>query len=154
VIPPAAKATGQYLNSFLAQTEARQCGADHAILLTADGRVADGWAHNLFVVRDGALITPPISTGILPGITRDTLMILAAEAGYPVHEADVVRSDLYLADECLLTGTAAGVVPIVSIDGRRISGGPGPVTVRLAELLAETLHGRTGAHADWLAWVG
>lgn len=155
VIPPVAKATGQYLNSFLAQTEARQCGADHAILLTADGRVADGWAHNLFVVQDGKLITPPISTGILAGITRDSLMTLAAEAGYSVREADLVRTDLYHADECLLTGTAAGVVPIVSVDQRPVgSGRSGPVTARLADLLDAAVHGRTDAHPGWRALVG
>ncbi len=150
VIPPVAKATGQYLNSFLAEVEARQCGADHAICLTADGRVADGWAHNLFAVRDGVLITPPLSTGVLPGITRDSVLTLAREAGYGVREDDLVRTDLYLADECMLTGTGAGIVPITSVDGRRIGGtGPGPVSARIAGLLDDTVHGRAPGHADW-----
>jgi branched-chain amino acid aminotransferase len=154
VIPPAAKATGQYLNSFLAQTEARQCGADHAILLSADGRVTDGWAQNLFAVLDGTLVTPPISTGSLPGTTRDSLLTLAKEVGYEVREADLVRADLYLADECMLTGTAAGVIPIVSVDGRHVGdGSPGPITAKLTELLADAVHGRADTHTDWRTLV-
>jgi branched-chain amino acid aminotransferase len=149
-VPPAVKATGQYLNSYLAQTEAMLCGFDEAILLNTDGEVTDGWAHNLFVVRDGALVTPPLSAGALGGITRATLLTLAAELGIGTAEETLVRTDLYGADECFLSGTSAGVVPVASVDRRPVTGGsPGPVTARLAEALADVQTGRTGAHAEW-----
>lgn len=149
-IPPAAKATGQYLNSFLAQTEALRTGSDEAILLNDGGFVTDGWAHNVFVVLDGTLVTPPVQAGALPGITRETILTLAAEDGIAAREHDLVRSDLYLADECFLTGTAAGVVPVVSIDGRAVGGGkPGPLTTRLSERLTEVAHGAVAAHPEW-----
>jgi branched-chain amino acid aminotransferase len=155
MIPPAAKATGQYLNSFLAQEEARRCGAEHAICLAADGRVADAWAHNIFTVRNGVLTTPPLSAGILPGITRDSVLTLAREAGHRVLEADMVRTDLYLADECMLTGTGAGIVPVISIDGRRIGDGAScPVSTWVAGLLSDVAHGRTPTHAQWRQLVG
>ncbi|WP_433337817.1 branched-chain amino acid transaminase [Spirillospora sp. CA-294931] len=149
-IPPAAKATGQYLNSFLAQSEALRAGYDEAILLNAAGFVTDGWAHNLFALAGGELRTPPVSAGALPGITRDSVMTLAREDGLPVSERDLVRTDLYLADECFLTGTAAGVVPVVSVDGRPVGAGtPGPVTARLAAALADVASGTSGAHPEW-----
>lgn len=149
-LPPAAKATGQYLSSFLAQNEARNSGFDQAILLNDKGFVADGWAHNIFVVRDSALATPPVSAGILAGVIRDTIMVLACEAGFPVHETDLVRTELYLADECFLTGTAAGAVPLTSVDGRTVgSGEPGPVTRRLAAMLRDVMSGAGGAHPEW-----
>ena len=149
-IPPTAKATGQYLNSFLAQTEALRSGADEAILLNADGYVTDGWAHNIFVVRDGVLTTPPVSAGALPGITRDTVLTLAAEDGIAAGEHDLVRADLYLADEVFLTGTAAGVVPVSVVDGRVIGAEkPGRVTSLLTDLLADVTVGRSGSHAEW-----
>jgi len=149
-IPPAAKAAGQYLNAFLAQTEALFSGADEAILLNDRGFVTDGWAHNVCIVRDGALLTPPVSAGALPGITRDTIMTLAAEDGVAVREHDLVRSDLYLADECFLTGTAAGVIPVTSVDGRTVGEGkPGPLTRRLSEALTAVTHGATDEHPEW-----
>jgi branched-chain amino acid aminotransferase len=149
-IPPAAKATGQYLNSFLAQTEALRSGCDEAILLNAGGSVTDGWAHNVFVVADGVLITPPVSAGALPGITRDTIVTLAADEGLPAREQDLVRSDLYLAAECFLTGTAAGVSPVISVDGRPVGEGrPGPVTVRLRARLHDVVHGAVADYPQW-----
>lgn len=149
-IPCTAKATGQYLISFLAQSEARSTGCDEAILLNDSGYVADGWAHNIFVVLDGAVVTPPVSAGALPGITRETIMTLAAEDGIAVREQNLVRADLYLADECFLTGTAAGVVPVLSIDERPVgTGGPGPATSRLTENLSDVMHGTSGTHPDW-----
>jgi branched-chain amino acid aminotransferase len=153
-IPPAAKATGQYLNSFLAQTEALRAGYDEAILLNAAGFVTDGWAHNVFVVRDGAVVTPPVHAGALPGITRDTIMTLAADDGIAAREQDLVRSDLYLADECFLTGTATGLAPVTSVDGRQVgTGQPGPLTMRLTELLEAVMHGRATSHQDWLDYI-
>jgi branched-chain amino acid aminotransferase len=149
-LPPAAKATGQYLNSLLAQGEAIRSGCEEAILLNSNGFVADGWAHNIFVVQDEAVITPPLSAGALAGITRDTIMTLAREAGFEVREQDLIRSDLYLADECFLTGTAAGLVPVASVDGRPVGGKePGPVTGKLTGLLSEVTLGTTDAHPEW-----
>jgi len=149
-LPPAAKATGQYLSSFLARAEAVSGGYDEAILLNSSGFVADGLAHNIFVVIDGALITPPVSAGALPGITRDSIMTLGREAGLAVAVRDLVRSDLYLADECFLTGTAVGVVPLLSVDGRTVGAGrPGPVTTQLASTLSAVMHGTSAAHPEW-----
>jgi branched-chain amino acid aminotransferase len=154
-IPSAAKATGQYLNSFLAQTEALSCGYDEAIMLNDSGRVADGWAHNVFIVAGGALVTSPVGAGGLPGITRDSIMTLAAEAGVAVRVQDLVRSDLYLADECFLTGTSAGVVPVTSVDGRGIGAEkPGPLTVSLNDRLTEITHGIVDAYPQWREYVG
>jgi branched-chain amino acid aminotransferase len=147
-IPPSAKATGQYLNAFLAQNESLSAGYDEAILLNEHGYVTDGWAHNIFIVHEGGLITPPLHSGALPGITRDTILTLSSEAGLPVAEQNMVRSDLYLADECLLTGTSAGIVSVIAVDGRTVGDGkPGPVTKGLIERLGEVTTG--GDHADW-----
>jgi len=154
-IPPAAKATGQYLNSFLARAEAVNSGCDEAILLNANGFVADGWAHNIFIVRNKDLLTPTLSAGALAGITRDTIITLAREAGYAVLEKDLVRSDLYLADECFLTGTAAGVVPLVEVDARPVGSGlPGAVTTHLMNTLSAVAHGTNGVHPEWRENVG
>jgi branched-chain amino acid aminotransferase len=153
-LPLAAKATGQYLNSFLAQTEALRAGCDVAILLNATGYVADGWAHNVFVVSDGMVRTPPVTASALAGITRDSVMSLAADAGIQVGESELLRSDLYLAEECFLTGTAAGLVPVISVDGRTVgTGEPGPMTTRLRTLLDDVQHGRSQARAYWLEHV-
>jgi branched-chain amino acid aminotransferase len=149
-IPPAAKACGQYLNSYVAQADALRAGCDEAILLNDRGFVSDGWAHNVFVVADGAVITPPVSAGALPGITRQTIMMLAAEDGLAVREQDLARSDLYLADECFLTGTSVGVVPVLSVDGRPVGvGRPGPVTSQLTKKLSDVMHGTVDAHPEW-----
>jgi branched-chain amino acid aminotransferase len=153
-IPPAAKATGQYLNSFLAQTEVLRGGADEAILLNREGQVTDGWAHNIFVVSGDVLVTPPLSTGALAGITRDSIMKLADEDGMAVEERVLVRSDLYLADECFLSGTAAGLVPVISVDGRVVGKGqPGDMTCRLTALLEAVAGGETAAHAEWRTYL-
>ena len=153
-LPPAAKATGQYLNAFLAIREAVRGGHDEAILLNEAGYVADGWAHNVFVVESGTLVTPPLWTGGLPGITRDSLLKLAAENAIPTAERPLVRSDLYLADECLLTGTAVGVAAVTRIDGRPVGAGvPGPVGARLAKLLTEAVTGAATAHPEWLEYA-
>jgi branched-chain amino acid aminotransferase len=153
-IPPAAKATGQYLNSFLAATEAVAAGYEESIMLNDSGQVTDGWAHNIFVVTDGVLVTPPVSAGALPGITRESIMTLAAEDGIEVRVQDLVRSDVYLADECFLTGTAAGVVPLISVDGRGIgTGKPGPLTVSLSDRLTQIMHGTVDAHAQWREYL-
>lgn len=154
-IPPAAKATGQYLNATLAQIEAMTSGYDAAILLNAAGNVVDGWVNNIFAVRDGRLRTPPISAGALAGITRATAMTLAGEQGIPVSEEELVRTDLYNADEVFLTGTQAGIVPVISVDRRQVGEGrPGPVTKALVDAYGDVVHGRTDAHAEWRELVG
>ena len=106
-IPHAAKATGIYLNSMLAVIEASRAGYDEAILLTDDGYIADGSGENVFIVKDGKIATPPLSTSILPGITRSSIIQIAQDLGYTVEETDLIRTDLYLADEIFMTGTAA-----------------------------------------------
>jgi branched-chain amino acid aminotransferase len=153
-LPPAAKASGQYLNSFLGQTAALHSGFDEAIFLNENGFVADGWASNVFLVVDGELLTPPNWTGGLPGITRDSIMRLAADDGIGVAERPLVRSDLYLADELFLTGTATGVKPVESVDGRPMTAGaPGPVTARIEALMTAAVTGESQARPGWLEYV-
>jgi branched-chain amino acid aminotransferase len=153
-LPPAAKATGQYLNAFLGQGEALRSGYDQAIFLNGTGLITDGWAHNVFLVSDRELVTPPVWTGGLAGITRDTVMRLATGLGILVAERPLARSDLYVADECFLTGTAAGLVPVTSVDGREIGDGQlGPVTRRVRDELAAVVTGESAAHPEWLDYV-
>jgi branched-chain amino acid aminotransferase len=125
-VPAAAKASGQYLNSQLAKLEAMKSGYDEAILLNEQGYLADGSGENVFVIRDGVLSTPPVTASCLPGITRDTVIRIARELGHPVKERDIVRTDLYHADELFFSGTAAEITPIRSVDDHEV--GPGPLT--------------------------
>ncbi|CAN5257541.1 branched-chain-amino-acid transaminase [soil metagenome] len=148
VIPHVAKATGIYLNSMLATTEARRAGYDEAIMLTRDGYVADGPGENIFVVKDGRLLTPPLSMSILPGITRDTIIHLARALGYSVEEALLIRTDLYLADEAFMVGTATEVAPIRSVDGHEI--GVGPITLELQKTYLDVVKGKDKRWSDWL----
>ena len=151
-IPHAAKATGIYLNSMLAVTEANLAGYDEAILLTDDGFVADGSGENVFVVKDGQITTPPLSTSILPGITRDTVIQLARSLGYEVSEDNLIRTELYTADEVFMCGTAAEVTPIRSVDDHDI--GVGPITMELQKTYLDLVHGRGDARwSDWLEAV-
>lgn len=130
-VPPRIKSLN-YLNNILAKIEQERYGADEAILLNAQGHVAEATADNVFVVRHGELLTPPASAGLLEGITRATVMRLARQGGIEVREANLERTDLYVADECFLTGTAAEIVPVTRIDGRPIGeGGVGPVTMEI-----------------------
>jgi branched-chain amino acid aminotransferase len=149
IIPPAAKATGQYLNSSLAKAEAVKAGYDEGILLNPNGYVTDGSGENVFVVRGGVLCTPPLAAGCLAGITRASILQIAADEGIRVHEADMVRTDLYLADEAFFTGTAAEVVPIREVDDR-VLGDPGPITRRLQEVFTAATKGRDERYRDWL----
>jgi branched-chain amino acid aminotransferase len=151
VIPHAAKATGVYLNSMLAVTEANRAGYDEAILLTAEGYVADGSGENVFIVRDGELFTPDLSTSILPGITRDTVIQIAQDLGYTVHEKSLIRSDLYLADEAFMTGTAAEVTPLRAVDDVEI--GVGAITLEIQEAYLDTARGRSERWAQWLEYA-
>jgi branched-chain amino acid aminotransferase len=151
VIPHVAKATGVYLNSMLAVTEANRAGYDEAILLTAEGYVADGSGENVFIVKDGELFTPDLSTSILPGITRDTVIQIAQDLGYTVHEKSLIRSDLYLADEAFMTGTAAEVTPLRAVDDVEI--GVGPITLQIQEAYLDTARGRSERWAQWLEYA-
>jgi branched-chain amino acid aminotransferase len=154
IIPPAAKASGQYLNSSLAKVAAIKAGYDEAILLSSNGNVADGSGENVFIVKNGRLITPPLSDGPLAGITRASIMTVADDLGIPVAEEHLVRSDLYLADEAFFTGTAAEMAPIVEIDDRKVgSGKPGDITKRLLELFTRIVHGEVEKYRHWNDYV-
>jgi len=150
-IPHVAKATGIYLNSMLAVHEAQRAGYDEAILLTDEGYVADGSGENIFVVKDGKITTPPLSTSILPGITRETVIQIAQDLGYVVEEANLIRSDLYLADEVFMTGTAAEVTPVRSVDDHDV--GVGPVTLELQREYLDTVRGQSERWSHWLDLV-
>ena len=151
VIPHVAKATGIYLNSMLAVSEAQRAGYDEAILLTAEGYVADGSGENIFVVKDGLITTPPLSTSILPGITRATVIEIARELGYVVEETNVIRTDLYLADEVFMVGTAAEVTPLASVDDHEL--GVGPVTMELQQAYLATVRGKIESRHHWLDFL-
>ena len=148
IVPHVSKATGVYLISMLAVTEANNAGYDEAILLTPEGTVADGSGENIFVVRDGVLYTPDLATGILPGITRDTVTQIAQDLGYTVIEKAIIRSDLYLADEVFMCGTAAEVTPLRSIDDHEI--GVGPVTLAIQDAYLATVRGQSERWSQWL----
>jgi len=147
-LPAAAKASGQYLNSQLAKMEAMNSGYDEAILLNEQGFLADGSGENVFVVRDGALVTPPTTASCLPGITRDTVIRIARGMGYEVREAEVVRTDLYHADEVFFTGTAAEITPIRSIDDHEV--GTGPVTKRIQTEFFSITAGRSELSPEYM----
>jgi len=150
-IPARGKICGTYVNSALAKTEALENGFDEAILLTQDGHVSEGSGENIFLILGGKLITPPSSDDILMGITRDTVIKLAKnELGIDTVERQVDRSELYVADECFFTGTAANVAPILEIDHRPIGDGKtGEVTTKLQKLFAGVMAGRNPKYADW-----
>jgi branched-chain amino acid aminotransferase len=148
VIPHAAKATGVYLNSMLATTEARRGGYDEAIMLTDQGTVADGPGENIFVVKDGRIFTPPLATSILAGITRSTVIEIASDLGYLVEEADLIRTDLMLADEVWMTGTAAEVTPVRAVDDVEL--GVGPITLEVQKHYLDTVNGRNDRWSHWL----
>jgi branched-chain amino acid aminotransferase len=151
VIPHVSKATGVYLNSLLAVNEANAAGYDEAILLTPEGTVADGSGENIFVVRDGVLYTPDLATGILPGITRDTIIQIAQDLGYTVVEKSLIRSDLYLADEVFMCGTAAEVTPLRSVDDHEI--GVGEITLEIQTAYLDTVRGKSDRWGHWLEHV-
>lgn len=147
------KTTGHYVNSMLALAEAQRNGYDEALLLDAQGYVAEGSGENLFLVIDGALHTP-LTTSALDGITRRSVLTLAAELGLAVHERPLTRDEVYVADEAFFTGTAAEVTPVRELDGRTIgSGSRGPVTARLQQHYFDLVHGRLESHRDWLTPV-
>ncbi len=148
-----AKANGHYINSMLALHEALACGCDEALLLDTEGYVAEGSGENFFIVRDGVIYTPDL-TSSLDGITRDTVIRLAREAGIEVREKRITRDEVYIADEAFFTGTAAEVAPIRELDGRVIGGGKrGPVTEKLQALYFDQVHGRRARYPEWLTLV-
>ena len=133
---------------MLATMEARRAGYDEAIMLSQDGYVADGPGENIFVVKDGVLYTPPLAMSILPGITRDTIIQIAQDLGHRVEETLLIRTDLYLADEVFMVGTATEVAPVRSVDDREI--GVGPVTRELQKAYLDTVQGRGERWSHWL----
>ena len=148
-----AKATGNYINSILALREAQEAGCDEALLLDNEGYVAEGSGENIFVVKDGVIHTPEL-TSCLAGITRDTIMTFAREEGHQVVERRITRDEIYIADEAFLTGTAAEVLPIRELDGRVIADGKrGPLTEQFQALYFDQVRGRRNAHPEWLTAV-
>ncbi|MBN2847112.1 MAG: branched-chain amino acid transaminase [Coriobacteriia bacterium] len=148
-LPPAIKATGNYLNSSLARIEANRHGYNEAILLNEEGKVCEGTGENLFIVRDGVISTPPVADGLLEGITRDSIMVIADSLDIPVIEESLVRTDLYTADEMFMTGSAAEIVPVRSVDGR-VLGDAGPITLELQRIYFDVVHGRVPEYEEWL----
>jgi len=151
--PPAIKATGNYLNSALAKIEANQHGYAEAVLLNEAGHVCEGTGENIFIVKNGVLQTPPLSDGVLEGITRDSIMKIARDKGIEVREASLVRSDLYTADEVFMTGSAAEVVPVRAVDGRTI-GSDHSVTMDFQSTYFRIVRGQEPAYSAWLEYVG
>ncbi|MGH7905101.1 MAG: aminotransferase class IV, partial [Candidatus Binataceae bacterium] len=144
---------GQYINSILAGYEARRGGYDEALLLDTAGFVAEGSGENVFIVRDGKVLTPP-ATSILPGITRDAVMRILSDIGINVTEEHFPRDAFYIADEAFMTGTAAEVTPVRELDDRTVgSGRPGPITVELQRVFQSAVHGREDRYKDWLYFV-
>lgn len=154
-VPATAKICGDYLNSALAVMEAKQNGFDETIMLNDLHMVAEGSGENVFLVKKGRLMTPPVNAGILPGITRDSIIELARDMNYDVAEQNFVRSELYMADEIFMTGTAAEVTPIREVDRRPVGDGkPGPVTMALQSRFLEIVNGNEKEYMGWLDFVG
>lgn len=152
-MPPAAKTTGNYVNSSLAKVEALKGGYEEAILLNKQGLVSECTGENIFVARGGMLITPPSSAGALEGITQDTVMSIADDLGIECHVADLTRTDLYLADEMFVCGTAAEVSAVNSVDDRAIPC-PGELTQAIATEYAKVIRGQNDDYKDWVELVG
>ena len=148
-----AKANGNYMNSMMALQEAMNNGYDEALLLDANGFVMEGSGENIFIVKDGKLHTPDL-TSALDGITRKTIMTIAAEFNIPVIERRITRDEVYIADEAFFTGTAAEVTPIREVDGRTIgNGGRGPITEKLQSKYFDLVHGKVPEHDGWLSFI-
>ncbi len=154
-VPPRLKISGTYVNGILAKTEATLAGFDEAIMLTQDGFVSEGSGENLFMINDGAIITPPVSDNNLTGITRDSAMEIAKrELGIEVIEARIRRSELYFADEVFLTGTAAHIQAVGTLDNRKIgSGESGPITNKINEIYQMAIRGQNPNYMDWCTAV-
>ncbi|MBV9936411.1 MAG: branched-chain amino acid transaminase [Actinobacteria bacterium] len=151
-MPPACKATGMYINSSLAKVEAVKAGYDEAILLSPQGYVSECTGENIFVVKNGTIITPPVSAGALEGITQSSIRTIARDLGFDYEIGNILRSDLYTCDEAFLSGTAAEVVPVNSVDDRVI-GEPGPITRKIQDVFFATVKGEVDQYKDWLEHV-
>ncbi|MBN2469032.1 MAG: branched-chain amino acid transaminase [Deltaproteobacteria bacterium] len=148
-----AKVCGNYVNSILAKREIISAGYDEAILLDTEGYVSEASGENIFIVKNGVIKTTPL-TSILPGITRDSVMAIAKDKGYPLLEERFTRDELYLADEVFFSGTAAEITPVREVDNRQIgSGFPGAITLDIQETFFDTVKGRVDAYKDWLSYV-
>jgi branched-chain amino acid aminotransferase len=155
IIPAAAKGTGQYINSQMAKVEAIKAGYDEGIMLNTQGFVSEGSGENIFIVRDGVVLTPPLHAGVLEGYTRDCAITIARDRGYTVIERDLVRSDLYTCDEAFFTGTAAEITPIREIDDRPVqAAGRGPITKDVQETFFAATRGEVPEYDRWLDYVG
>lgn len=150
-IPARAKVTGSYVNACLASDDATQAGYDEALMVSQEGTLSEASSANVFLVRKGRLITPPVSDNILEGITREAIMTLAEkELSLPVEERAVGRTEVYVADEVFLSGTGVQIEPIISVDGRPIGAGlPGPITTQLQSAYAAAVRNRIPAYSDW-----
>jgi branched-chain amino acid aminotransferase len=146
---PHAKASGQYLNSILAKTETAKAGYEEAILLDARGFVSEGSGENIFIVREGTILTPPHTASILDGISRKSVIQIARDLGYTVLERDIARSELYLAEEAFCCGTAAELVPLREIDDHALAA-PGEITSHVQAKFEDALHGRAEEYLEWL----
>lgn len=152
--PPLAKMGGNYLNSILATQEAKRNGYDEAIMLDHLGNVSEAPGENIFVVRNGKVITPPTSSSALEGITRESVITLANDFGYEVIEREIPRTELYLADEVFLTGTAAGITPVITADGKKIgSGNAGKITKQIRMIYSDITSGRNDKYSHWITEV-
>jgi branched-chain amino acid aminotransferase len=153
-MPLQAKATANYANSALARIEALKSGYDEGIMLNVDGRVAESSAENIFIVRDAMLVTPPTTAGALEGITRDSVIEIAKLNNIPYQIADITRDELYIAEEIFLTGTAAGIKPVIEVDKRKVGNGEvGIVTKKMQKLYEDVVMGRDGRFRKWLTHV-
>jgi len=152
-LPMQAKCSSNYANGALAKMEALTNGFEEAILLNSAGVVAEGPGENIFRVKDGVLSTPPASSGILRGITRDTVIQFARDEGITFYRNDFTREELYTADELFFSGTAAGIARIREVDGRKIGNGDSPITARLQKLYDDATHGRIKRYEKWLRFV-
>jgi branched-chain amino acid aminotransferase len=154
-LPPAAKGTGMYINSSMAKVEALKAGYDEAILLSPQGYVSECTGENIFVVRHGKIITPPLAAGALEGITQSSVMTIARDLGFEFEVGNILRSDLYTAEEAFLSGTAAEVVPIASVDDRLVGDGkPGPMTRQIQDVYHAAVRGKVDRYKDWVEHVG
>lgn len=154
ILPVEAKASGNYINSLVAHQEAKAAGFDDAVMLSTQGRIAEGTAENIFLYMDNYLLTPSYSADILVGITRDSVIKLAQNAGIEVLEVQLHKEELYIADEVFFTGTAAEVTPVTNVDGVKVGKGkPGPITKMLAQKYSEATMGKNETFEDWLTYI-
>lgn len=152
IIPPMAKVTGAYINSVAAKVEAVHKGFDEGILLNSQGFLSEATGENLYLVREGEIVTPPLASGVLPGITRETVFKIANDLGIPIREMFLTRADAYLAEEMFCSGTAAEITPVREVDDRLI-GDPGPVTLAIQQKYFEIVRGEDEKYHDWITFV-